>query len=247
MLTFLVRLGQYAIFTGKCLKFLPNIPKRLFEIIKQMKRIGVDSLLLIAITSGFTGLVTALQAIYQTKGFIPLDYIGVMVGKSTMTELAPVLTALVLTGKVGASLTAEIGTMKVTEQIDALKALAVEPHDYLYMPRIVAGLIMVPILTVIANLLGIVSAYVFSIYQYKINFHTFFSNMQNYFEPFDLWSGLIKSLVFGFIITSVACFCGSLTEGGAEGVGKMTTSSVVYSSILILIFDFVVAWFLFGV
>jgi phospholipid/cholesterol/gamma-HCH transport system permease protein len=212
-----------------------------------MKRIGVDSLLLISITSGFTGLVTALQAIYQTKGFIPLDYIGVMVGKSTMTELAPVLTALVLTGKVGASLTAEIGTMKVTEQVDALYSLAIEPHDYLYMPRIVAGLVMFPILTIFANLLGIVSAYFFSVFKYGMNFSTFFTNMQNHFEPFDLWSGLIKSLVFGFVITTVACFCGHLTKGGAEGVGRMTTNSVVYSAILILIFDFVVAWFLFGV
>jgi phospholipid/cholesterol/gamma-HCH transport system permease protein len=170
-----------------------------------------------------------------------------MVGKSTMIELAPVLTALVLTGKVGASLTAEIGTMKVTEQVDALYALAIEPHDYLYMPRIVAGLVMFPLLTIFANLLGIVTAYVFSIFRYGMNFSTFFNNMQNYFEPFDLWSGLIKSVVFGFIITSVACYCGHITKGGAEGVGKMTTNSVVYSAILILILDFVVAWFLFGV
>jgi len=211
-----------------------------------MKRTGFDSLLLISVTSAFTGLVTALQATYQTHGYIPTSFIGVLVGKSTMIELAPVLTALVLAGKVGASLAAEICSMKVTEQLDAMETMAIDPHDYLYLPRIIAGLIMVPMLTIYADLVGIFSAYFFSLMKYGINHYIFFSNMKNYFLSSDLWGGLVKSICFGFVITSVSCFAGSKTEGGAEGVGKVTTEAVVYSSILILVVDFVVASFLFG-
>jgi len=240
------RIGQFTLFVLQCLRFLPRLGKRRYEILKQMKRTGFDSLLLISVTSAFTGLVTALQATYQTHGYIPKSFIGVLVGKSTMIELAPVLTALVLAGKVGASLAAEIGSMKVTEQLDAMETMAIDPHDYLYMPRIVAGLIMVPMLTIYADLVGIFSAYFFSLLKYGINQYIFFSNMKNYFLSSDLWGGLVKSICFGFVITSVSCFAGSKTEGGAEGVGKVTTEAVVYSSILILVVDFVVASFLFG-
>lgn len=211
-----------------------------------MKRTGFDSLLLISVTSAFTGLVTALQATYQTHGYIPKSFIGVLVGKSTMIELAPVLTALVLAGKVGASLAAEIGSMKVTEQLDAMETMAIDPHDYLYLPRIAAGLVMVPMLTIYADLVGIFSAYYFSLLKYGINQYIFFANMKNYFLSSDLWGGLVKAVCFGFVITSISCFSGSRTEGGAEGVGKVTTEAVVYSSILILVVDFVVASFLFG-
>ena len=163
-----------------------------------------------------------------------------------MIELAPVLTALVLTGKVGASIAAEIGTMKVSEQIDALETLAIDPIDYLYMPRVFASFIMVPILTVYANFIGIFSAYILSVFKYDVNGYSFFYNMRDYFLPSDLWGGLIKAFLFGFIIASIGCFAGSKTSGGAEGVGKVSTQTVVYSSILVLIMDFVVASMLFG-
>ncbi|MCD4650460.1 MAG: ABC transporter permease, partial [Candidatus Cloacimonetes bacterium] len=188
-----------------------------------MKRIGYDSLLLIAITSAFTGFVTAVQASYQTSGYIPTQLIGVLVGKSTMIELAPVLTALVLSGRVGASIAAEIGTMKVSEQIDALETMAIDPYDLLYMPRIIAGLIMLPVITVLANVIGIFSAFAISSFQYGIGFHSFFFNMRQYFDPWDLWGGLVKAFFFGFVITSVACFIGKDTANGAEGVGKAAT------------------------
>lgn len=239
-------IGAYTVFMGQVIRCLPSLWKRRYEWVKQMKRIGFDSLLLISITSAFTGLVTALQATYQTKGYIPRSLIGVLVGKSTMVELAPVLTALVLAGKVGASLAAEIGSMKVTEQIDALNTMEIDPHSYLYLPRIMAGLLMIPLLTIYANALGIISAYLFSTQKYQLNTYTFFLNMKNYFLPWDLWGGIVKSFVFGIIITSIGCFCGSRTEGGAEGVGKMATEAVVYSSIMILVMDFCVAWALFG-
>ena len=207
---------------------------------------GYDSLLLITVTSGFTGLVTAVQASYQTRGYIPSSLIGVMVGKSTMTELAPVLTGLVLSGKIGAAIAAEIGTMKVSEQLDSMMSMGVDPYDYLYLPRIIAGMIVLPLLTIYANLISILSAFFVSNIKYDTNTYTFFVNMKNYFRPLDLWGGLVKAFFFGLIITSIACYAGSRAKGGAEGVGKVATLSVVYSAILILLMDFVVAAILFG-
>lgn len=243
---FFSTIGEFLLFNLSIAGFLPHLKKRYGEIIKQMKRIGFDSLPLISITSAFTGLVTSVQASYQTSGYIPKRLIGVLVGKSTMIELAPVLTGLVLAGKVGASIAAEIGSMKVSEQIDAMETMAIDPHDFLYFPRIFAGCIMFLLLTVYANFIGIFSAFILSVGKYKVNAFSFFNNMRNFFLPSDLWGGLIKAFFFGLIITSVACFAGSKTKGGAEGVGKAATNTVVYSSILILITDFVVASILFG-
>jgi phospholipid/cholesterol/gamma-HCH transport system permease protein len=136
--------------------------------------------------------------------------------------------------------------MKVSEQLDALKTLAIEPSDFLYLPRILAGIIVFPLLTIYADLIGIVSSWFFAFLRYGIYYHTFFSSLKNYFIPSDLWGGLVKSIFFGFIITSIGCYTGSKATGGAEGVGKVTTQTVVYSAILILIMDFLVAWILFG-
>lgn len=239
-------IGEFTIFQLGVLQSLKNMGKRWLLILEQMQKIGLDSLLLITITSSFTGLVTAVQASYLTNGYIPPNLIGVLVGKSTMIELAPVLTALVLAGKVGASIAAEIGTMKVSEQLDSLLVMAIEPSDYLYMPKVVAGCIMVPLLTVYANLIGIVSAFLLSVIKYNINGYTFFLEMKNYFMPSNLWGGLVKAFFFGLFITMIGCFAGSKTRGGAQGVGRVATMTVVYSSIAILVVDFVVASVLFG-
>ena len=244
--TFINLIGEFVLFNFAIISHITKIKKRFNEIMKQMKRIGYDSFLLIAITSAFTGLVTSVQASYQTSGYIPLSLIGVLIGKSTMIELAPVLTGLVLAGKVGASIAAEIGTMKVSEQLDALETMAIDPVDFVYMPRIIAGVIMFPILTIFANLIGIFSAFLLSVYKYHINAFSFFTNMRDFFLPSDLIGGLVKAVFFGLIITVVGCFAGSKAKGGAEGVGRVTTITVVYSSILILIMDFIVAALLFG-
>jgi len=246
IIDWLAQTGSYFLFLFSCFRYLPRLVHRRNELLRQMHRIGFESLVLIGITAAFTGLVTAVQAVYQTKGYFPVQYIGVLVGKSTMMELAPVLTALVLTGKVGASMAAEIGTMQVSEQIDALKTLGVEPVDFLYLPRIMAGIIIFPLLTIFANLIGIVSAWFFSFLRYGIYYHTFFSSLKSYFHPSDLWGGLVKSIFFGLIITSIGCYTGSKATGGAEGVGRVTTQTVVYSAIFILVMDFAVAWILFG-
>ena len=240
--SFLAGIGEYSIFIGRVFYFLPRIFRRHQELVLQLKRIGYDSIFLITLTAAFTGLVTALQAVYQSKGYIPLNLLSVLIGKSTMIELAPVLTALVMTGKVGASIAAEIGTMKVSEQLDALQSMNIAPEDFLYLPRIMAGLIVFPILTLYADLVSIVCGWYFSWIRYGIHHYTFFNKMRSYLESFDLLSGLIKAFVFGFIITSLSCFFGSRTSGGAEGVGRSTTLTVVYSAVLILVMDFFVAW-----
>lgn len=243
--SFLAGIGEYSIFIARVFRYLPRIFKRRQELVLQLKRIGYDSIFLITLTAAFTGLVTALQAVYQSKGYIPLHLLSVLIGKSTMIELAPVLTALVMTGKVGASIAAEVGSMKVTEQLDALQSMNIAPEDFLYLPRIIAGLVAFPLLTIFADLVGIICAWYFAWLRYGIHYYTFFNNMRSYFESFDLLSGLIKSIVFGFIITSLSCFFGNRTSGGAEGVGRSTTLTVVYSAVLILVMDFFVAWILF--
>jgi phospholipid/cholesterol/gamma-HCH transport system permease protein len=243
---FVETIGSFVMFQIAVMAQLPLFKKRFFEIVTQMKRVGFDSILLISITSAFTGLVTSVQASYQTSGYIPKNLIGVLVAKSTMIELAPVLTGLVLAGKVGASMAAEIGSMKVSEQIDALKTMAINPLHFIYLPRMLAGLIMVPVVTIYSIAVSIFSAFFLSVGKYNVNAYSFFTNIRVFFKLSDLWGGLIKAAIFGYIITTVACYCGSKTEGGAEGVGKATTGAVIYSSILILIMDFLVAAFLFG-
>jgi len=242
----ITQMGEYIIFNYHLGSHLPGVRNRFYEILKQMKRVGFDSLLLITVTSAFTGLVTSVQASYQTSGYIPTSLIGVLVAKSTMIELAPVLTGLVLAGKIGASIAAEIGTMKVSEQIDALQTMAIDPFDYLYLPRVIAGVLMFPLLTIFSNFIGIISAFLLSVIKYDVNSFSFFFNMKNFFLPADLWGGLVKAALFGFIITSLGTYFGSRTKDGAEGVGNAATVTVVYSSILVLITDFLVATLLFG-
>ncbi len=238
--------GEYLIFASRFFLFIKDIPKRSFEIVRQIYNIGYNSLFLIIVTSAFTGMVSSLQALYQTKGYIPKDYIGVMIAKATMIELAPVLSGLVISGKAGASIAAEIGGMKITDQLDALTSMKISPMSYVFFPKILAVLIMMPIFTFIANFVGIISAYFFSVIKYGITAHTFFYNMKNFFMPTDFWSGIIKALFFGFFIGTISTFSGFKTKNGAEGVGKAATNAVVYSSISVLILDFIVAGVIFG-
>ncbi len=244
--SFFSHIGAFVLFIESLIFHIPKLPKRFYQIIVQIKRMGFDSILLITVTSGFTGMVTSLQATYQTSGYIPEELIGVMVGKSMMIELAPVLTALVLAGRVGASIAAEIGTMKVSEQLDALEILAIDPVDFLYLPRVVGGFIVLPMLTVYANFVGIMSGFFVARFKYGVSGFEFFHNMRKMFDAPDLWGGLIKSVVFGLIITTLACFIGSRARNGAEGVGRASTLTVVYASIFILLMDFIVASILFG-
>ncbi|MBU0759445.1 MAG: ABC transporter permease [Candidatus Omnitrophica bacterium] len=212
-------------------------PLRRKEIFTQMYKVGVLSFPIVFLVAFFTGMVLALQSAYQLTKMNAQIYISSLVALSMVRELGPVLTALVIAGRVGASITAELGTMKVTEQIDALETLAVNPVKYLVVPRFIALCVMLPILTVYADFLGIIGGYLIGVYKLLIG-HTIYIKMT--FDPLlfkDLFTGLLKSFVFAIIICIISCYEGFRTEGGAEGVGRATTLSVVTSFIMIIMAD----------
>jgi len=207
------------------------------RIIKQANKIGVNALFIIFLIAGFTGIVLALQTAYQMRRIGSEIYIASLVSISMARELGPVFTALVVAGRTGAAITAEIGTMKVTEQIDALETLAVNPVKYLVVPRFLASLLVVPLLTVYADFIGILGGGLIGIYKLGIGHNLYFRMA---FQPMvykDFFTGLIKAFVFAAIISLVGCYEGFRTKGGAEGVGKATTASVVISFILIIAAD----------
>ncbi len=214
-------------------------------VVDQMHAIGVQSLMLVVIVSLFTGAVAAVQAAYQFSNVVPLKYIGSVILRSVIIELGPVLTALIVGGRVGASIAAELGTMRVTEQIDALEAMAINPVRYLVVPRVVAAVIMLPVLTVLSNAIAIFGGWVVSITAIGVSSHTYIIGLKQFFYVKDLMSGLIKSVFFGGIIGWMGCYHGFRTEGGAEGVGKATTRAVVASCVQVLIIDYVLANVLF--
>lgn len=214
-------------------------------VIDQMHSIGVQSLLLVVIVSLFTGAVAAVQAAYQFDKVVPLKFIGSVILRSVIIELGPVLTALIVGGRVGASIAAELGTMRVTEQVDALEAMAINPVRYLVVPRVLAAFIMLPMLTIIANTIAVFGGYVVAVTSIGVSTHTYVLGLRQFFLMQDLWSGLIKSFFFGGIIAWMGCYYGFRTEGGAEGVGVATTRAVVASCVLVLISDYVIANVLF--
>ena len=212
------------------------------NIIDQMIQIGSKSLPIVIITSLFSGMVTSVQGAYQlTSSLVPKWYIGGLVGESIILELAPVITGLVLAGRVGAAIAAEIGTMRVTEQIDALETLSIDSIGYLIFPRIIAGTLMFPVLVVIADFFGIFGGWFSCVTTLDLNTYQFIKGVRAWFNPWDPFFGLIKAFFFGFSITSIACFFGFYSKNGAEGVGKATTSTVVTSCISILVLDYILA------
>lgn len=203
----------------------------------QMRRIGVYSVPIALFIAAFTGIVLALQASYTFTGAIPLYFVGVLVGKTMMLELGPVLTGLALSGRVGANISAELGTMRVTEQIDALETMAYPPMAYLVVPRILAGIVMFPLVTALAIAMGIAAGWLTSIQLLDLSTPEFVAGLKLFFLPFDVVFALIKATSFGFVVTSIGCFFGIHTRGGAEGVGRSTTGAVVVSSMVILVLD----------
>ena len=215
--------------------FLP--PFRRKEIFSQMYKIGVLSFPIVLLVSLFTGMVLALQSAYQLTRMNAQIYISSLVALSMVRELGPVLTALVIAGRVGASITAELGTMKVTEQIDALQTLAANPIKYLVVPRFLALSIMLPLLTVYADFIGMIGGYLIGVYKLLVGSTIYIKMTFDTLVFKDLFTGLLKSFVFAIIICVISCYEGFRTEGGAEGVGRATTLSVVTSFILIIAAD----------
>ena len=218
-------------------------------IVKQLLEIGVNSLPLVSVVSIFTGAVAAWQAAYQFRGVfsgeMPLDFLGAAVNAAILIELAPVLAGIVIAGRVGASIAAELGTMRVTEQIDALEALAIDPIRFLASPRFIAGWTMLPILVIYASFIGHIGAYVVAFLLLDISPAMFFGSVQRHFLLYNVFSGLVKALVFGGGTALIGCSIGMRTTGGAEGVGRATIKAFVYSSAFILIADYALAMILF--
>jgi phospholipid/cholesterol/gamma-HCH transport system permease protein len=206
-------------------------------LIVQMARIGVNSLPIALFIAAFTGIVMALQASYTFTGAIPLYFVGTLVGKTIILELGPVLTGLALAGRVGANIAAELGTMKVTEQIDALETLAYDPIAYLVVPRVLAGVLMFPIVVAFADGIGVLGGWFTALQLLDMSSAEFVRGLRLFFVPFDVQFSMIKAASFGLAVTSVGCFFGFMTRGGAEGVGVATTRAVVVSSMLILVLD----------
>lgn len=225
------------------LVFVP--PFRLGHLFAQLEEIGVKSLPVVLITATFTGMVLALESYTGFKRFNAEILVGTAVALSMTRELGPVLTGLIVAGRAGSAMAAELGTMKVTEQIDALYTLATNPIKYLAVPRFIASIIMVPLLTALADGIGILGGYVVGVKVLGANPTIYVNRTFNYLELNDIFSGLLKAAVFGMIIATIGCYQGFYAEGGAEGVGKATTRSVVISSMLILISDYFLTAILF--
>ena len=237
--------GRVTLLVGETFRVMLRGLRSTRLVVDQMHIIGVQSLMLVLIVSVFTGAVAAVQAAYQFSSVVPLKYIGSVIMRSVIIELGPVLTALIVGGRVGAAIAAELGTMRVTEQIDALEAMAINPVRYLVVPRVVAAVVMLPVLVMIANAVAIFGGFVVSITSIGVSAHTYVRSLQDFFYIKDLMSGLIKTVFFGAIIGWMGCYHGFRTEGGAEGVGVATTRAVVSACVLVLISDYVLANVLF--
>jgi len=234
-------IGRFGILIAAMLRSLRDAHIYLRRIPEQMYIIGNSSLPIVLITATFSGMVTSVQAAYQITGYVPLYVVGSAVGESMILELGPVITALVLAGRVGASIAAELGTMRVTEQIDALESLAINPVAFLVIPRVVAGMLMLPVLTVLADFVGIVGGWLISIATIDLTTTEFFKGFRLWFKVWDAVYGVIKSVFFGVGITLIGCYEGFHTTGGAEGVGRATTRAVVAACLVILVLDYVLA------
>jgi len=231
-------MGRMLIFLLFALYIAVRNPGKPFHIFKQIHFIGARSLFVIFLTAAFTGMVLGLQGYYTLAKFGSEGMLGSAVALSLIRELGPVLSALMVTGRAGSAITAEIGIMKITEQIDALKTMALEPFKYLVAPKILAAIVALPLLCAIFDVVGISGGYLVGVKLLGVNPGAYFYEMEKSVEWKDVWSGFMKSLSFGVIISWVCCFKGYNAGHGAEGVSRATTEAVVMSSVLVLVWDY---------
>jgi phospholipid/cholesterol/gamma-HCH transport system permease protein len=234
----LAQMGQILLLFLRAALWTFRPPFRLYLVIKQMEFVGVRSLPVVILTGVFSGGVFALQSYYGFNLFGAEGYVGPVVALALTRELGPVLTALMVTGRAGSAMAAELGTMRVTEQIDALTVMAANPVQYLVVPRIIAGLVMLPLLTIIADLLGIVGGYIVSVKLLGVDGGLYVAKTVEYLGLDDVLNGLAKAMVFGLIMALIGSYKGYYTRGGAEGVGRATTQAVVLASLSIIISDY---------
>ena len=250
-LGFLATIGQLTLFMINALShvFRPPIYFRLIG--RQMIDVGYYSLPVVGLTTLFSGMVIALQSYTGAERGgaeeAALAQVTSVVVLAVTRELAPVLAGLMVAGRIGAAMAAEIGTMRVTEQIDALKTLSTNPIKYLVVPRVLAGLTMLPFLVLIGDVIGIFGGYIVGVYKLNFNPALYIQKSYETVVFFDVFSGLVKAAVFGFIVTLLGCFMGYHSSGGAQGVGAATTNAVVSSAILILILDYILSQLFFGI
>ena len=240
----LYHLGNFWLLLKKAIISAIVPPWRLRGVFRQMEVVGVDSIFVVILTGLFTGGVFTLQVIYGFRMFSAESLVGPTVALGMCRELGPVLTALMVTGRVGSSMAAELGAMRVTEQIDALIVMAADPVKYLISPRILAGFLMLPLLTAVSDFMGILGGYMVAVGK-GVDPGQFIARIQEHVVIADVVNGLIKSGVFGVIMASVGCYMGFFTKGGAEGVGRATTSAVVISYVAILVSDFLMTAIMF--
>jgi len=238
---FIKAAGSMAIMLVLTFRHAITPPLKMRNLFKQMEFVGVQSLFVVILTGSFTGMVLALQGFNALKRFGAESLVGPTVALSMARELGPVLTGLMVTGRAGSAMATELGTMRVTEQIDALETMAVNPIKYLVVPRILSGIIMFPVLTIVTSFVGVVGGYLIGVKMLGINPGVYIGRTIDFVNIGDLFSGLAKSVVFGLITTLVACYYGYNARGGAEGVGKAATGSVVTGCVMILVSDYIIS------
>src|SRR5512145_3231581 len=236
----LLEVQEYVRMLAKFARSLVTRPFYLRDTVEQFDSIGVGSLTVVLLTGMFTGMVLALQSGFTLDQFGARSMVGRLVSASIIKELGPVLTGLMVAGRVGSGIAAELGSMVVTDQIAALRALGTDPIRKLVLPRILAGFVMVPILTVIASGLGMVGGWVVTVFLLRVASTVYWNSVVQALYIQDVWMGLIKPFVLGFTIVSIGCHVGMRTQGGTQGVGRSTTNAVVASSVSVIAVDYLV-------
>ena len=234
-------LGKYFAFLGELLRSITKRPFRPKQYLAEIEHLGVDSILIILLSSGSIGAIFALQMIVLMQMFQAEVGIGAAVGLAMARELAPIITTLMLIAKNGSAMAAELGTMRVTEQIDALESMSIDPVQYLVLPKVIASMVVFPILTLLANVIGAVGSYIISIYLHSIDSANYLDYMFNLLNPRDIVVGMVKACVMGFITATICCYHGLNTTQGAKGVGDSATRAVVAASVSILLADYVLS------
>lgn len=239
-LAFLNATGRLSVFAGTALATAFTPPYFFRAILRQMRDVGYFSLPVVGLTAFFTGMVLALQSYTGFSRFAAEGAVATVVVLSMTRELGPVIAGLMVAGRVGAAIAAEIGTMRVTDQIDALTTLSADPLRYLVLPRLIAGIITLPMLVLVADIVGVFGGYLVGVYKLGFNPSTYLTRTEQYLETNDVVSGLVKAAVFGFIVALMGCYQGYYSRGGAQGVGQATTYAVVSASILILVCNYLI-------
>jgi phospholipid/cholesterol/gamma-HCH transport system permease protein len=239
-LSFLDGVGSTVVLAGRTLLWLVRPPYRIGQFVGAMDFIGVQSLFIITLCGTFTGMVFALQTVYGFRRFSAEGMVGGVVALSLTREISPVFGALMVTSRAGSAMAAELGNMRVTEQIDAIATMGVSPVQYLVVPRVVGAVVMLPLLTMLFTIVGMTGAYAIAVGTLGVDPGIFMDRVRNFVEPRDLWMGTVKSMTFGFLIAIISCKQGFFATGGAKGVGTATTRAVVQSAVAVLISNYVI-------